>query len=118
MIYALLVVEMFLAVAAQLVLRYGAKMLGDQELGWGILLEPLRNPYIFSGLALHGVSFFLYVFILSRLRLNVVYPVSTGGTIVVISVLSVLLLGEPLNTIQTFGIVTIIAGICLVFIPA
>jgi len=118
MIYALLVVEMCLAVAAQLVLRHGAKMLGDQELGLSILLEPFRNPFIFSGLALHGVSFFLYVFILSRLRLNIVYPVSTGGTIVLIAILSVFLLSEPLNTIQALGIVTIIAGICMVFLPA
>lgn len=118
MIYALLVIEMCLAVAAQLVLRHGAQMLGDQELGLGIILEPFRNPWIFSGLALHGVSFFLYVFILSRLRLNIVYPVSTGGTIVLISVLSVFLLSEPLNGIQAVGILTIIAGICLVFIPA
>lgn len=109
---------MCLAVAAQLVLRHGAKMLSDTELGFGILLEPFRNPYIFSGLALHGVSFFLYVFILSRLRLNIVYPVSTGATIVLISILSVFLLSEPLNGLQALGILTIIVGIGLVFIPA
>ena len=118
MIYFLLVIEMFLAVAAQLVLRHGARMLEDQELGFGIILEPIRNPWIFSGLALHGVSFFLYVFILSKLRLNIVYPVSTGATIVMISVLSVFLLSEPLNMIQALGIVTIIVGIALVFVPA
>lgn len=118
MIYLLLLVETCLAVAAQLVLRHGAKMLGDQDLGLGILLEPIKNPYIFAGLALHGVSFFLYVFILSRLRLNVVYPVSTGATIVLISVLSVYLLSEPLNVVQAIGIVTIIVGIGLVFLPA
>ena len=118
MIYLLLALETCLAVAAQLVLRHGAKMLGDQELGFAIVLEPLRNPYIFSGLVLHGVSFFLYIFILSRLRLNVVYPVSTGATIVLISVLSVVLLAEPLNAIQAVGILTIIVGIGLVFLPA
>lgn len=118
MIYVLLVVEMCLAVAAQLVLRHGARMLENQELGLGIVLEPVRNPWIFSGLALHGVSFFLYVFILSRLRLNIVYPVSTGATIVMISVLSVFLLSEPLNSIQAVGILTIIVGIALVFVPA
>ncbi len=118
MIYALLVIEMCLAVAAQLVLRHGAKTLADHEFGLGIILEPFRNPYIFSGLALHGISFFLYVFILSRLRLNIVYPASTGGTIVLISVLSVFLLSEPLNGIQAIGILTIIVGIGLVFIPA
>ncbi|MDG2305751.1 MAG: hypothetical protein P8R42_14130 [Candidatus Binatia bacterium] len=118
MIYGLLVIEMCLAVAAQLVLRHGAKMLSETELSFGILLEPFRNPYIFSGLALHGVSFFLYVFILSRLRLNIVYPVSTGATIVLISILSVFLLSEPLNGLQVLGILTIIVGIGLVFIPA
>jgi len=118
MVYLLLFIETCLVVAAQLVLRQGAKALGDQELGLGIVLAPFKNPYIFSGLTLHGISFFLYVFILSRLRLNIVYPVSTGATIVLISILSVFFLSESLNTIQAFGILAIIVGIGLVFIPA
>ena len=117
MIYALLFVEVCLAVAAQLVLRHGAQMLADQELGFAIILEPFRNPWIFSGLVLHGVSFFLYIFILSRLRLNMVYPVSTGATIVLIAVLSVFLLSESFNLMQGLGILAIILGIVLVFLP-
>jgi len=118
MVYLLLLIETCLVVAAQLVLRRGAQALSDQELGVRIVLEPFRNPYIFSGLLLHGISFFLYVFVLSRLRLNVVYPVSTGATIVLISVLSVFFLSETLNAIQAAGILTIVVGIGMVFFPA
>ena len=118
MIYFLFALETCLVVAAQLILRYGAARLGDQELSLGIVLEPFRNVYIFSGLVLHGLSFFLYIFLLSRLRLNLVYPVSTGATIVIIALLSTWLLNESLNVLQAIGILTIVVGIGLVFFPA
>ncbi len=71
-----------------------------------------------TGLALHGMSFFSYVSVLSRLRLSVVSPVFTGATIVLISAPSVLLLAESLNTLQTVGTLTSLVGIGLVFLPA
>jgi multidrug transporter EmrE-like cation transporter len=118
MIYVLLLIESCLVVAAQLVLRYGAARLGVHELSLGLLLEPLRNPYIFFGLVLHGLSFFLYIFLLSRLNLNVVYPVSTGATIVLIALISTALLSETMSPVQAIGILTIVVGIGLVFFPA
>ncbi len=81
MIPLLILLENALAVAAQLSLRRGAARFADQPLALSILLEPVRNPFILSGLLLHGMSFFLYIFILSKLRLNVLYPVATGLSI-------------------------------------
>src|SRR5438128_1704801 len=68
MIPFLILLENALAVAAQLSLRRGAARFADQPLALSILLEPVRNPFILSGLLLHGMSFFLYIFILSKLR--------------------------------------------------
>src|SRR6266404_1525053 len=102
MIPLLILLENALAVAAQLSLRRGAARFADQALS--ILLEPVRNPFILSGLLLHGMSFFLYIFILSKLRLNVLYPVATGLSIVLITILSVVLLGERLSAAQGVGI--------------
>ncbi len=115
MIPFLILLENALAVAAQLSLRRGAARFADQPLALSILLEPVRNPFILSGLLLHGMSFFLYIFILSKLRLNVLYPVATGLSIVLITILSVLLLGERLSAGQGVGIAAIAGGIALVF---
>jgi multidrug transporter EmrE-like cation transporter len=115
MIAFLILLENILAVSAQLALRRGAQRFADAPLGPSILLEPLRNPYIMSGLLLHGLSFFLYIFVLSKLRLNVLYPVATGLSIVLITVVSVVLLGERLTAAQAAGIAAITSGIALVF---
>ena len=115
MIPFLIVFENALAVAAQLFLRRGAARFADAPLSASILLQPITNPYILSGLILHGLSFFLYIFILSKLRLNVLYPVATGLSIVLITILSAVLLGERLSAAQVAGIVAIAGGIGLVF---
>ena len=65
MIPLLILVENVLAVGAQLFLRRGAVRLEHAPLAPSILLEPFRNPYILSGLLLHGLSFFLYIFVLA-----------------------------------------------------
>ena len=115
MIALLIFVENVLVVAAQLALRRGAVRLEHAPLAPSIFLEPFRNPYVLSGLLLHGLSFFLYIFVLSRLRLNVLYPIATGLSILSITILSVVLLGEPLNAAQAVGIGAIAGGIALVF---
>jgi multidrug transporter EmrE-like cation transporter len=115
MIAMLIFIENILAVSAQLCLRHGARRLASGSLAPSIVLEPLRNPYILSGLVLHGVSFFVYVFILSKLQLSVLYPIATGLSILLITVTSVLVFGEGLTGAQVTGILAIAGGIGLVF---
>ena len=74
MIVNLIIIETVLVVVAQLMLRHGAIKLDMPSLGIGIVAEAVQNVWIMSGLALHGISFFLYVFILSKLKLSVFYP--------------------------------------------
>jgi len=115
MIPLLILVENALAVAAQLSLRRGAARFTGRPFAVSFLMEPIRNPYNFSGLLLQGLSFFVYIFVLSRVRLNVLYPIVTGLSIVLIAVLSVVLLDERLTLAQLAGIVAIAGGIGLVF---
>jgi multidrug transporter EmrE-like cation transporter len=117
LIIVLIVIETILAVSAQLLLRHGAMRLQGQALTLEFLFEPLRNFPILAGLVLHGMSFYLYIYILSRLRLNILYPVATGASLVLITILSVVLLKEAISLPQAIGIVTIMVGIVLVFVP-
>ncbi len=116
MIITLIVIETLLVVVAQLMLRHGAIKLEMPMLSSGIILETIQNIWIMSGLALHGVSFFLYVIILSKLRLNVFYPVATSASLILITVLSVLILKEKITAVQTVGICVIMVGMVLVFV--
>jgi multidrug transporter EmrE-like cation transporter len=115
MLLALIVIEVCIAAGAQLLLRHGAMNFAHDGLSLSLIVEPLRNLSILGGLVLHGVGFFLYVYILSKLQLNVFYPVATGATIVLVALLSVALLRESLGLAQFAGIAAIVIGIFLVF---
>jgi len=118
MIYFLLVIDIVLTVGAQLALRQGARTLEvSSGISVGIVVDFLKNSFLMIGLLLFGVSFFLYVFILSRLQLNVAYPVATGAILILITVISHFVLKETLTTLQVVGILAIALGIVLVLLP-
>lgn len=106
-----------MTVGAQLSLRVGAERMGGSGFSLRILAEPLKNSFLFVGLLLYAVSFFLYVFILSRLQLHVVYPIAVGATLILITLASYLLLKETITIIQIVGIAAILIGVILVLIP-
>lgn len=116
MIVNLIIIETVLVVVAQLMLRHGAIKLDMPSLGIGIVAEAVQNVWIMSGLVLHGISFFLYVFILSKLKLSVFYPIATGASLVLITLLSVIILKEKLAAVQVVGITIIMVGMVLVFV--
>ena len=118
MIVVLMVIEILLATSAQLLLREGAMKLGHDELTFAIALEPFRNGYVLAGLVLHALSFFLYVFILSKLQLNVLYPIATGATIVLVAGFSVFFFRESLTVPQGAGMLAIVVGIALVYLTS
>jgi multidrug transporter EmrE-like cation transporter len=118
MIVVLMVIEILLATFAQLLLRQGAMKLGHDELTFAIALEPFRNVFILAGLVLHALSFFLYVFILSKLQLNVLYPIATGATIVLVAGFSVFFFRESLTISQGVGMLAILVGIVLVYLTS
>ena len=117
MIYLLLFIDIILTVSAQLSLRVGAERMWSSSFSLGILTEPLKNIFLFTGLLLYAISFFLYVFILSKLQLNVVYPVATGTILVLITAFSYFFLKETLTVIQIVGIAAILVGVILILLP-
>ena len=73
--------------------------------------------FLLGGMVLYGVSFFLYILVLSRLQLNMLYPVATGSALVLITILSYIFFRETLTVLQVTGIVAILLGIVLVLLP-
>ena len=117
LVYALLFVDVILTVSAQLALRAGAMRLNGKALSLSLVLEPLRNGFLSLGIVLYAISFFLYVFILSRLQLNVVYPIATGAILVIIALLSYFWLNENITSLHIVGIIAILIGIILILFP-
>lgn len=117
MIYGLLFVDIVLTVLAQLTLRAGALRLASLGFGIPLIRALFRNIYLLFGLFLYGISFFLYVFLLSKLQLSIVYPIATGTILAVITIAAHFIFNESLGPFQVVGIVCIFLGIVLVLLP-
>lgn len=117
MVYLLLFLDILFTVAAQLSLRIGAAKINTVSISISFLMDLLKNSFLILGLGLFAMSFFLYVWVLSKLQLNIVYPIASGMTLALITVVTHFFLKETLGTIQTVGIGAIIVGIIMILLP-
>ena len=74
--------------------------------------EYLKNPYLYGTLVLYSSSIVLWFIALSKLELSLAYPLQALGYLIV-SVLSMLVLGEKLTSIQLLGSFVILLGVAL-----
>jgi undecaprenyl phosphate-alpha-L-ara4N flippase subunit ArnE len=90
------------------------------RIGTAQVSEPLttvgkaaREPRIWVGLALFGISAVFWLVVLSRVPLSVAYPFA-GLTYIVIVVLDRLLLDEPVPTLRFLGAAVVAVGIAII----
>ena len=115
--YIILFVSLVFAVSGQILLKKGSLTLceiaksprGIIDLG----LSMLKNFNIFGSLVMFGIAFFLWTWVLSKMQLNVVYPIAVAVQLILLAVGSWLLLKETLSVAQIAGILIIIFGIFL-----
>jgi multidrug transporter EmrE-like cation transporter len=79
-------------------------------------MAALANWPLWLGLGLYAAGFFLYAAALASLRLNVGYPVLVSGTVVGVSLLSLLLFDEPFYWTTIVGIVLVMVGVVLIVV--
>ena len=72
-----------------------------------------QNKWLFWGTILFIVSFFSYIFILSKIELKFAYPATVSIGIILVAIGSQIFLGEQLNLHNIIGIILIISGILL-----
>lgn len=74
------------------------------------IFQVIRNPYILVSVLLMSSSFFLWMYILSRFKLGVVFPL-TALTYVFVALISFFVFGERLSYFNYFGIMLIASGV-------
>jgi len=120
-LYLLIIIDIIALVLAQLALKKGMLILGPIDFSlanfWNLFLTVFKNFYLLSGLFLMGVNFMLWLFILSRVNLNIIYPISNSLSLTLAVVGSYFLFKESLHPVQIIGIVAIVIGIFLVLKP-
>jgi small multidrug resistance pump len=73
--------------------------------------QNLFNFHLLGGVIVYGLSTVVYIVVLGKFNLSVVYPVVIGLTVFSATVTGACLLGEKVTTIQWLGIGLMLSGI-------
>lgn len=76
-----------------------------------------QNVWLAGGLFLYGVSFLLWLVVISRIKLSLAYPIAASLNFSLIVIFSWLFFREQLVFIQILGIAFIVFGIFLLLKP-
>ncbi len=116
--YLLFAISVITTVGAHLCFKKGVLKLGEINLGFSQILptiwQIMQNTWILFGAVLFGVSFLTWLLILSKLQLNVAYPIIISIEAVLVSILAWFVFHESLTLIQIAGIILVILGIILI----
>ena len=87
--------------------------LGMSKMDGFNILSIMLNAYIILGIALYGLATVLWLYILSREELSLVYPLQSI-TYVLGTLLAIFVFGENVSLLRWIGVATIIVGATLV----
>ena len=108
-------------VSAQLLLKKGMLIVGQLDFSLSnlvnLVIQIFQNIYLFLGLISFGVAFFFWLFVLSKVQLNIAYPIITSLNFCLVILGSWFLFKEQLSHLQILGIGFIILGIFLLLKP-
>ncbi len=113
--YLLVFASVLLAVAAQLMMKYGMNLFGKFPISQIIykIIPMVLNPWVFTGFVLFGLSSIIWLAVLSRMDLSLVYPMVSLAYIVV-ALASMILFKENVNLVRWIGIFVICFGVFLI----
>src|SRR5579883_749015 len=100
----------FINAASQACIKLGTASLGGHPTMLETALGIVTKPLLFSGYALLGASTVLFVLALRKGDLSLLYPVLTLGYVWV-TVLSVVMFHDSMNSFKIAGVAVIIAGV-------
>ncbi|MFH1423760.1 MAG: EamA family transporter [Candidatus Nealsonbacteria bacterium] len=114
----LLALCILITVTANLFVKKGILILGNLELSFsnflGLIPRVLQNVWLMAGLFLSGTAFLLWLFLVSKLQLNIAYPIVVSLNLCFIVIASWFLFKEYLSLFQVLGIVIVIIGVLVV----
>lgn len=88
--------------------------LSEHSVNFSTLMKIVTNSKFMIGFFLYLVGFILWMYILSRFKLNVAFPIAMALFFIISSAGSYLVLREPFTVLHIFGIILCFIGILLV----
>ena len=110
-------ISILTASIAQIALKRGASAFSDLKFSLSSIFELIigifQNKWLFTGMTLFVISFFFYIFTLSKVQLSFAYPIMVSAGMVLVLIGSWIFFGEQLSLSNIIGILLIILGIFL-----
>src|ERR671919_698987 len=115
---ALLVVSVAFAIAGQVTLKSAMNHIGrigttEVRAVGATVSRAAREPRLWAGLTLFGISSLFWMVVLSRVPLSVAYPF-VGVSYIAIVLLSRLILHEHVPLLRWVGVLVVAAGIAII----
>lgn len=114
LIFFLIVFEVLLNTLAQLSLKVGMERIGGFSFSWNnfapIGWQVLTSPWIMSGLFIYVISMIVWLMVLSRAEVSLVYPLTSLGYILTV-LIAYLFLGEHISIMRICGVMIITLGV-------
>jgi multidrug transporter EmrE-like cation transporter len=114
--FLIIVLEVFLNVAAQLSLKMGTDKIGHFEVTWNNLgsagLQILFSPWLWLGLFIYVLSVVVWLFVLSRVEVSLAYPLLSVGYLLN-AIAAYYFFNEHVTILRIFGIFFILVGVFL-----
>ena len=82
------------------------------------LLSMQLSPRLLTGLLLYLTSFLLSLYVMSRMKLSLFYPIGTGSILVLTCLFGFFFLKEQIGAWQVLGMALILAGVVAMNIKA
>ena len=115
--YLIILIPILTAATAQILFKQGVSELGQLEFSisgvFNLIPRILQSPWLLVGMFFFGISFLVYLFVISKLQLNMAYPIVASSGIILISLIAWVLFKESLSVLQIAGIAVIVFGIFL-----
>lgn len=113
--YLLVLFSVSLAVVAQLLMKQGMNLFGKFPMSQiGVNIIPMvLNPFVLGGFVLFGISSIVWLAVLSRMQLSLVYPM-VSLAYVAVAIASVIFFKENVSIVRWAGILVICFGVFLI----
>lgn len=112
----LILTSVFLGAIGQVLVKFGAVNLTlnfSSEYILSSILSILKNVPVMCGILSYGISFLLWIKVLSKVELSYAYPMVSLGY-VIIMIFSYFFFKENISFLRVVGVLLIIMGVVLV----
>lgn len=110
----LIVISVILSACGQVAMKMGASTLSSKnDMLLMKFIHYLTNIPIMVGLALYGISAFVWIAAIEKVQLSYAYPMAALGYVLV-AAMSVWFFQEPMSIMRIAGLVIIVVGVIVI----